>query len=306
MDLWDWRSQRFQSLGCELSRHQPHLFMCSPSSGEALKDTAWSVRPSQAGRCWPENQVKSVVHLRCQRRRLWAERPPYLSLWRAGVRMKSGCLLTPPNAGDSCVTLWALRRRDTSDFQNLSYWMAEGYGNHVRSHFCVCLVERERLGYLRESGNPKLTERQGIILHGGQGGGIPEDNVKKIKQKISVVCDWVQIMWSDSSTCWGCLRFWIFMLSWKKMGHKQNSQVNDVLNYMGMLFFFFPKKIRENRENSETAFVGYRNRIEILHRVVVVTFLTKVTYGTLVRKMTEWVMWLVTWKQSLLGKVSNA
>lgn len=71
------------------------------------------------------------------------------------------------------------------------------------------------------------------------------------------------------------------------MGHKQNSQVNDVLNYMGMLFFFFPKKIRENRENSETAFVGYRNRIEILHRVVVVTFLAKVTYGTLVRKMTE-------------------
>ena len=71
------------------------------------------------------------------------------------------------------------------------------------------------------------------------------------------------------------------------MGHKQNSQVNDVLNYMGMLFFFFPKKIRENRENSETAFVGYRNRIEILHSVVVVTFLTKVTYGTLVRKMTE-------------------
>ena len=70
------------------------------------------------------------------------------------------------------------------------------------------------------------------------------------------------------------------------MGHKQNSQVNDVLNYMGMLFFP-PKKIRVNRENSETAFVGYRNRIEILHRVVVMTFLTKVTYGTLVRKMTE-------------------
>ena len=71
------------------------------------------------------------------------------------------------------------------------------------------------------------------------------------------------------------------------MGHKQNSQVNDVLNYMGMLFFFSPKKIRVNREDSETAFVGYRNRIEILHRVVAVTFLAKVTYVTLVKKMTE-------------------
>lgn len=58
---------------------------------------------------------------------------------------------------------------------------------------------------------------------------------------------------------------------------------------MGMLlfFFFFPKEIRVNKDNSETAFVGYSNRIEILKRVVAVTFLVKVTYGTLVKKMIE-------------------
>lgn len=71
-------------------------------------------------------------------------------------------------------------------------------------------------------------------------------------------------------------------------------------------FFFFPKKIRVNKDNSETAFVGYSNRIEILKRVVAVTFLVKVTYGTLVKKMIEWAVQLATWKQSLLGKVTNA
>lgn len=121
---------------------------------------AWSVWSNQAGRCWPGfsyrpgNQVKSIVHLRCQGQRLWAERLPYLSFQRVGIRMKPILEAGPhnaTNAGDSCVTLWALRRKDTSDFQNASYWMPEGYGNHVRSDFCSCLVERGRLGYLRES-----------------------------------------------------------------------------------------------------------------------------------------------------------
>lgn len=131
MDLWDWRSQRFQSLGCELSRHQPHLFMCSQSSGEALKDTAWSVWPNQAGRCWPgfsyrpENQVKSVVHLRCQRRRLWTERPPYLSLWRVGVRMKS--------------ILEALPLNTTKCQGQLCHTMSPQVQRHVRLSKCLLL-----------------------------------------------------------------------------------------------------------------------------------------------------------------------
>lgn len=55
---------------------------------------------------------------------------------------------------------------------------------------------------------------------------------------------------------------------------------------MGMLFLF-PKKIKVNKDNSETAFVGWRNRIEILNRAVAVTFLANMTYGTLVKKVTE-------------------
>ena len=140
---------------------------------------AWSVWSNQAGRCWPGfsyrpgNQVKSIVHLRCQGQRLWAERLPYLSFQRVGIRMKPILEAGPHNA--------------TKCWGQLCHTMSPQEQRHIRLSKCLLLNAwrvwkpcqiwllllsgRERKAGVpqRESGNTKLTERQEIKLHLGMG-----------------------------------------------------------------------------------------------------------------------------------------
>lgn len=92
---------------------------------------AGNVWPNQAGRCWPgfsfrpENQVKTVAHLRCQRWRLSAERSPYLSLRRVGVRMK--------------YILEALPLNTTKCWGQLCHTMSPQAQRHIRLSKCLLL-----------------------------------------------------------------------------------------------------------------------------------------------------------------------